>query len=347
MKVLLVCRENIPNPYVNTLAEGLAGQGVEVDVDCNKLWEDTHYDIVHFQWPEAVFDWTSSVSQQDINNLTQKLDLLKRNRTKIVITCHNLRPHSNKDKGIQPIYELIYNYCDMFVHMGNYSCDLLKGQYPDSEHVIIPHHIYNTKYSFDKEKPICQKKLGVNSKKFVILCFGEFRSDNEREFILRLNKYSSKNNYLFLTPSFYQKRFLSRNFREWPDRITRRIRYLINGLHCPTKFIDDHMLTIYFSACDMVMIQRHSVLNSGNLPMAFYAGKVVVGPNCGNVGQILKETGNPVFEPWSIDSALTAISEAKELAKANYGEENRRYAMKHWTTDIIVEELISSYNRLF
>lgn len=49
------------------------------------------------------------------------------------------------------------------------------------------------------------------------------------------------------------------------------------------------------SVADIALLQRVKILNSGSLPLNFYFGNVVVGPDVGNVGEILKKTGNPVF----------------------------------------------------
>ena len=38
---------------------------------------------------------------------------------KIVITCHNLKPHLKRNQDMVALYQLIYEYCDAFVHMGN------------------------------------------------------------------------------------------------------------------------------------------------------------------------------------------------------------------------------------
>ena len=53
---------------------------------------------------------------------------------------------------------------------------------------------------------------------------------------------------------------------------------------------------------------------------------MVVGPNVGNVGSILNKTGNPIFNPYDIDSIVLAIKKAKELLSVNKGEENKMYA---------------------
>lgn len=46
-------------------------------------------------------------------------------------------------------------------------------------------------------------------------------------------------------------------------------------------------------------------------------GKVVVGPNSWDVGELLSETGNPVFDPDATDSAVDAIEAAFRMAVEN------------------------------
>ena len=43
----------------------------------------------------------------------------------------------------------------------------------------------------------------------------------------------------------------------------------------------------------MVFIQRTDILNSGNVPLALSFGRVVTGPDSGNIGGLLAETSTP------------------------------------------------------
>lgn len=94
----------------------------------------------------------------------------------------------------------------------------------------------------------------------------------------------------------------------------------MEGVEFVNRVLSTTETETYFCACDIVFIQRFSVLNYGNLPMGFGAGCVVVGPNVGNVGSILNKTGNPIFNPYDIDSIVLAIKKAKELLSVNKGK---------------------------
>ena len=80
--------------------------------------------------------------------------------------------------------------------------------------------------------------------------------------------------------------------------------------------------------------------------MAFYMGKVVVGPNVGNVGQILKDTGNPTFEPENEDSIIDAIDKALMLNEQGIGEKNKKYADENWSTAKISQQLYDIYKSI-
>lgn len=77
--------------------------------------------------------------------------------------------------------------------------------------------------------------------------------------------------------------------------------------------------------------------------MAFHAGKVVVGPDVGNVGQILRETGNFTFDPHDMSSAVSALQMA--LTETAKGKEDRTYAAEHWASDIIAATLLKTYKQ--
>ena len=115
------------------------------------------------------------------------------------------------------------------------------------------------------------------------------------------------------------------------------------GIRFSHEVIPDDMMQCYFCAADVVLIQRVDALNSGNLPMAFHAGKVVVGPNVGNVGAILRETGNYAFDPQDINSAASALQKA--LTETEKGKENRTYATEHWASDIVASSLLKYYQQ--
>ena len=105
-------------------------------------------------------------------------------------------------------------------------------------------------------------------------------------------------------------------------------------------------MATYFCASDVVFIQRRDDLNSGNIPMAFLFKKVVVGPDTGNIGEILKSTGNPVFDSQNSLSVRNALQAALNLSKTDLGRKNYDYAMTHWRSAQIGAMHASFYRTL-
>ena len=79
--------------------------------------------------------------------------------------------------------------------------------------------------------------------------------------------------------------------------------------------------------------------------MAFMMGKVVVGPNVGNVGRILCETGNPTFVPSDMDSVIEAVEKAIQI-KDVMGEKNLIWAKQEFATEIIALKYVTLYKNI-
>ena len=62
------------------------------------------------------------------------------------------------------------------------------------------------------------------------------------------------------------------------------------------KTIDDNELNILCSASDIMLIAKQNNLNSGNIALGFSFSNIVLGPETGNIGEILKSTNNPTYK---------------------------------------------------
>lgn len=346
MKVYFVVKEpseRTINHFVSSLGNALQKQGCEVVYGLEMLWTDGIFDcdIVHFQWPEYVFGaQKQKFSDNDITRMSHRLIQLKGKGIKIFVQVHNLRPHTNKDKNVLRIYNLLYKHADVIVHMGNYSRELLQSQYPNVQHVVIPHHIYDDIYSFRIAQKEARQRLHLPLDKQIVLSFGIFRNEQERNFVMDVQR-SFDHSVLFLMPSFYRGTLHTWNPKKLAVRLYNTCKYKLKGIKFCNEVIPDDLMQCHFCAADAVLIQRLDILNSGNLPMAFHAGKVVVGPDVGNVGQILRKTGNFTFDPHDIRSAVSALQKA--LTETTKGKDNKTYAIEHWASDLIATTLLKIY----
>ncbi len=96
------------------------------------------------------------------------------------------------------------------------------------------------------------------------------------------------------------------------------------------ELIDNCDLPYYMAASNVIFIQRKGQLNSVNIPLAFLFHKVVIGPDSGNIGELLRNTGNPVFRSDKKQDIIRALKEARHLsARGKRGSELRVCDKKH------------------
>jgi len=345
MKILMVIRYNsVPNPYVNSLVNGLINFGHDVKCDLDLFWNSFNdFDLLFFQWPEAIFEWERN--SIDLQKLSEHFEKIRKAHIKMIITCHNLRPH-NKDKKTVELYNLVYSKVDAFHHMGNYSYEKLKKRFPHQYHFIAPHHVADSLWEYSINSIDAKRALHIPKDNIVISSFGEFRNTDEVHLFLDMAKDVSNRHISFLAPRLPIGRIYN---GRWINKSIKNLYLLILYKKLGIKysgFLSNEELKVWLSASDVVFIQRKEILNSGNVPLAFSASKIVVGPNQGNVGAILKETDNFIFEPYDKASVKKAVIDAISTVRQNsqLGFNNFQYAMRNWSTKRIcglINEVIS------
>lgn len=354
MKVLIVFKENATdNLFVPVLCEAIRRKGIDVHCSDRDFWEkDDPYDVIHFQWPEEAVGWNCT-DPSVIERLRQRIRHFKDNGSRIVYTRHNDCPHYNTNPVIKQAYELIESCSDTVVHMGLHSKREFEKRHPGSRNVIIPHHIYENTYDENISQEEARKHLNLPAGKMIITAFGKFRNREETGMVLRAFSALHDKRKFLLAPRMFPfakhpeqrnplKRLLSWTGYYLVPALLRlkNIRAGANG-----ELIDNHELPYYIAASDIILVQRKRILNSGNIPLAFLFRKVVVGPDCGNVGELLRETGNPVFSPDDNGSVVQALQQAIRLAGQGKGEENYRYARLHMNLDTVANAYIDAYGR--
>ena len=348
MKVLILSYplDKTHNPYVGTLMKSINAQFDDVQwiCDLDSIWDDKilkSLDIIHIQWPnQLVLKHTA----KDVEELLMKV---KKNSIRLVVTCHNYEPHYVKKEDEVKAYKLVYSNADVMLHLGKESCEVMTKSYPQVRHEIIYHHIYNDLFPETYNQDFCRKRIGLKQKHTYVLCFGLFRNDEERDFIASVAEMLKSYNITIVAPSFYRmperrnklaliKPLIRLYYEKWkhPNIIMSR------------KYISDAELPYYYGAADAAVLQRLHILNSGNVPLAFWLGKVVVGPDEGNVGPLLKEFSNPVFDATKPETAVQGILKAIELAKRGLGVKNREQAKRLFSTDVVANHLYNIYSSL-
>jgi hypothetical protein len=352
MKVLFAC---IPTPNNRFMADLKAGieKYAEVVWDCDEFWNcNNHYDIVHIHWPEylsfeieSYLPKTSPLPPLLWKRITDCFEYWKKNSS-IIYTRHVQGPHTRDDAEFRELYRLTMTYCSAVAHFGKFSIEQFKAFYPEinlSNHKVIPHHNYASLPN-NATKQEARKKLRINKSSRVMLVFGAVK-ENEKELILEAFKAIPGNNKVVLSPGWKitRKSIKWIRMREWVFQYQKWIASQNKKHRKDLGFIDDNDAQYYCNASDFLFIPRTNELNSGNITFGCTFGLVVVGKDTADIGEILNETGNPVFRVGDSQSLKKAILSAIALADNNKGNENKSLALSEWSIDKIALQYINLY----
>lgn len=350
MEVLLAYPDSnvIDNPFVYTLKEGLKTQGCSVHWGLNQFWGNyMNYNIIHINWPNSLFEnWNPTTVE--ILYLEKILEDIKKRGIKIVYTRHNAQPHYSSNINILKCYKLVEENADAIVHLG-YSDLKEVRESEEKKHFVIPHHIYDI-YDTDITKEDARKELNISKGKFVILTFGAYRDKEEVELVLKAYKRLKVKNKYLLAPRLGEPLGLNIVYqgigRKRLQKQIERFKLKLQNIQIADGFISDKELPFYFKAADAVLIQRKDILNSGNLPLAYLFSRVVVGPDCGNIKEILEETDNVVFNPDIENSLVNSLNEVYLLDKNTLENRNYEYASNNWNINSIAKQYMEVYSEI-
>lgn len=349
MKVFVVHEDpwNAGNPYIYTLIEGIKKLHPECELSWGRetFWSDDifSFNIVHFHWPQT-FMGKDPHSEEDLLHHIEKMISAG---IKIVATCHDLEPHYDQFADKAESMKIVYSHCNAIIHLGEYSKKLFEERYPTAKHLLIPHHLYDTVYTHFPSRVESLKHLHLPEDKTYVLCFGTFRAEQERQLIINLSKQLDDKNVIILAPSFMN--IWWRSFRLFHKRLKKlycQYRYNIYCTGRTWRAVSDKNLPYYYAAADVVFIQRVKILNSGNAMMPMLFGKVVVGPDCGNVGPLLRQWDYPVFSIDNTNNMGDLVRRALKMERDGISFQNKERQHSKYSTAVITDKLYDEYKNI-
>lgn len=352
MRVLVA---NIPLPGNRFLVDLNAALSAHCDLEhsSDAFWNmKGDHDLVHLHFPEYLTyelqaAYVSGLTEDLIQAVGQRLAFWS-GRAGIVVTRHNLLPHDAREDAMwERMYETVYSYADGVVHFAYASMDEFQVRYAGTafhrgrppRHAIIPHQNYSSlPNEIGREE--ARQKLGIANDANVMLVFGAIRSDGEKDLIMNT----------FRSLGIARKVLLVSWWREALAEVSWiRLKYWLRDLvrlyyrthprfHFNYDFVEEADTQLYLNAADVLFIPRLQVLNSGNVTLGVTFGRVVVGPDSWDVGELLRESGNPVFDPDRPETAAAAVEEGFRLAReGRIGPANRRVALSQWDVNQCAE----------
>lgn len=347
MRILVTASPNEGNRYVDELLARLSCHARTYG-DRELFWRpNKDITILNIHWPEYLFK-SNSISPEDLLHIDRLLSQWKRHSA-IVFTRHNSRPHFDAPGRLE-LYELIAKQADGVIHFGNFSLkEHLRDMIPPVTQLqaVIPHPIYETQ-PWTRSAIEARYRLGIGKNRVVVCAFGNLRTHKNSQLALDL----------FSRFRQSRKTLLSSRWKEIPTPSKRRvIKYLTWNYHylqrkltkrfiLANHFVSDEDVQDYLLSSDIVLVARSFSLNSGVLPLAFTFGKVVVGPEWGNIGEWLKKTGNPTFDP-CLTRGERVLDLAWKLSCEGLGEKNRQFALTNWNQQLITEQIVGFFKEVY
>ena len=380
--LFLLARALRSNPDVEQLGHGFGWLREEGEWDIIHLhWPEALAESV---LPGAFID--TGVGDSQIEELTRLLSDWKRKGARILLTVHNTRPHAKApgaERLYNEIYRLTDGFIHMGRRSeelfeenvrpanrdtspesglsdtdsdfttpasGSASGTSTAGSTPAS--FVIPHGDYSI-FPDRTDRQAARKKLNertgeklqIEPSTRLILAFGAIRNRQELELGIDAFSQASLDDTAYLMAGKLPYRFKSN-----PKHFSSRKKLYLNRWNkrilTDERIIMPEEVQYYLNSADLLFIPRLDTLNSGNVALGFTFGRVVAGPDVGVIGEILKETGNPVFNPKSADSAAGAIKRGLQMADEGHGEANRSYCKEKMNWNRIAEMHLEVFKEL-
>ena len=353
LKILFATIPQPKNRFVSDLQDGI-GKYADVVHDYEAFWNcDQEFDIVHIHEPEylsyeleSCMNNTDPIPKELMDRLILSLEHWKK-YSKLIHTRHVQEPHVRTDDEFKKVYQTVFSYCSGISHFANFSISQFQSFYPELDNIIhhvIPHQNYASLPN-DISKEEARYNLNIKSDAKVMLVFGMVK-EREKHIIKTAFKAIPHKNKVLLAPGWKTKRRPIKwiRLREWVFKYELKKALKNNKFRTNLGYIKEEDAQNYCNAADVLLIPRIDELNSGNITLGFTFGLVVLGRNSGDIGEILKQTGNPVFDPADDKSIKIALNSSLNLAQDNHGLKNKEIALQEWGIDTISKKYISLYS---
>jgi len=222
-------------------------------------WYRCFQRIAEFNPDKVIFHWWTTYFVFFYYFISLLLE--RKNYHKVCIT-HNLFPHDSKWFDSLLTKLALRNFDKFIFHSKN---EELKFQklFPQKEHEYFPHPLYDNHLSNRIEKDDAKKKLGISTKKIVILMFGIIRPYKGLNYlILAMEKLIKvQNNYHLLIAGEFWEPITEYNVRINELGISEYV-----TIH--NKYIPEEEVSVYFSATDIFVAPYVGGTQSGALKIA-------------------------------------------------------------------------------
>lgn len=354
---------NIPLPHNRFLVDLNAELQMKCTLthDSDAFWRmEGKYDAIHLHFPEYMTyqHQTAYVNGLDDALIAETEERLRfwGQKCRLIVTRHVLLPHDAlEDPQWKKMYEAVYRQMHGVVHFAQASIDDFRQRYATTkfvhgspQHTIVPHHNY-TSLPNEVSREEARRRLNIPPNSKVMLVFGSIRNDEERD-LIQTTFQGLRQKHKILLVSKWRETLAKVSWirlKYWLRDLNRLYYRLHPSYKFNYGFVEEEDTQLYLNAADVLFIPRLKVLNSGNITLGMTFGKVVVGPDSWDVGELLRETGNPVFDPDQPETAITAMEQGLRLAAEGVvGPANQKLAFEQWSAEQCGAKYVEFFKKL-
>lgn len=277
--------------------------------------EKEKIDIVHFLYGDVFYRYFG-------------LGLNKFKDKKVIVTFHQIRRSTIKDVSLKRIFK---NITLGIVHTKSLVNDLKKLGISNIEHIEYPQ--FNKGLCGDEID--AKKKLGLPDNIPVISAIGTLREDKGLDLLLKALESIKEPFHLLIAGAAisFDMNYISINTREYKEKVTAIVKYL-----------SDDELKDCLLASDIIILPYRKSFDgaSGPLGEGVWLRKMIVGPNHGSLGNIIRENHlGATFESENIESLKKIINESLKN-KFIWNEKAEEYR-----EEINPEKFKMRYNKIY
>jgi glycosyltransferase involved in cell wall biosynthesis len=247
-------------------------------------------------------------------------------KTKVLFICDNIVPHERRF-GDASLTRFAFRFVDYFIVQSKPVESDLRKFIPNAHYAFVSHPIYNV-FGSTLSKAEARRRLGL-ARERTILFFGYVRRYKGLHLLLEampeiLRQIPVK---LLIVGEFYD------------DEEAYRKKILELGLadHVMiySHYIPNEEVTLYFSACEVVVLPYISATQSGIVQIAYHFDKPVIATDVGGLAEVVidNKTGFivPPCHPTKLSESIVRFyKEEKESAFAkNVEQEKTKYSWDH------------------
>ena len=169
------------NPYLELFYRALAPYGVEraEGFRLSPRWLLAHrneVDVLHFHWPEWLWDGRYENSARALAKLQAVLIMAGVLGIKRIWTVHNLDAHEGGGWQDRWGQRLLARWCDLLIVHSAHTAERLRTRLrPQAPVVVMPHGNYEGYYPKPRPRAVALAHLGLEDREPLVSCIGWLR----------------------------------------------------------------------------------------------------------------------------------------------------------------------------